>query len=119
VQIGERGDPQGAEVGGPARDRHPRLPRHHPAGLDAHRPDREPDGRRQQGRQDEAGGPQPGARRGQRYSRKKARSSVASASGSSIAAKWPPAGITVQRRMLYMRSAQERGGRTISFGKAA
>src|SRR6185436_17294515 len=76
-----------------------------------------PDGCRQQGRQDAGGGPPPGAR--QRYSRKKARSSVARATGSSIAAKWPPAGITVQRRMLYMRSAHERGGRTISLGKAA
>ena len=35
-----------------------------------------------------------------RRSRKNARRSAASASGSSSAAKWPPAGITVQRRML-------------------
>lgn len=117
MEIREGGDPERPEVGRPARDRHAALARHHPPGLDADRPDREREGRGQQGRQDEAGGPPPGPR--QRYSRKKARSSVASASGSSIAAKWPPAGITVQRRMSYMRSAQARGGRTISFGNAA
>ena len=37
--------------------------------------------------------------RHQRSGRKNARISVASASGCSIAAKWPPRGITVQRRM--------------------
>ena len=36
----------------------------------------------------------------QRRSRKKARMSATSASGSSRAAKWPPAGISVQRLML-------------------
>ncbi len=43
------------------------------------------------------------------------RISWAKASGCSIAAKCPPRGITLQRRMsLKTRSAKERGGRTIS-----
>ena len=52
-----------------------------------------------------------------RNGRKKSRTSCASASGCSIAAKCPPRGITLQRRMsLYMRAATERGGRRISAG---
>jgi hypothetical protein len=50
---------------------------------------------------------------------KNSRISRAKASGCSIAAKWPPRGITVQRRMsVKVRSATERGGRTISRGNA-
>lgn len=50
----------------------------------------------------------------------KARTSSARSAGCSRAAKWPPRGITVQRRMsVNIRSASERGGRTISLGKDA
>jgi len=94
------------------------LPHHQPAGLDQHRPGHEPEGERGQERQPDRDQSRR-TREAQRYSRKKARRSSASATGSSIAAKWPPAGITVQRRMLYTRSAHARGGRTISFGNAA
>jgi len=46
--------------------------------------------------------------------------SRASASGCSIAAKWPPRGITLQRRMsLYIGLATERGGCRISRGNCA
>jgi hypothetical protein len=55
----------------------------------------------------------------QRSGRKNARISLASASGSSMAAKWPPASITVHRWILKTFSAQARGGRTISRGNAA
>jgi hypothetical protein len=54
-----------------------------------------------------------------RSSRKNARRSAAKAAGSSRAAKWPPAAIGVHRWRLYTPSAQVRGGRTISRGKAA
>ena len=50
---------------------------------------------------------------------KNARISWARSSGSSIAAKWPPRGITVHRWMLNAASAQRRGGRRISAGKMA
>ena len=50
---------------------------------------------------------------------KNARTSSASSPGSSIAAKWPPRGITVHRWILNAASAQRRGGRRISAGKIA
>src|SRR5258705_1073348 len=55
----------------------------------------------------------------QRSGRKKARTSSTSAFGSSIAAKWPPFGIMVQRCTLKARSAHTRGGLISSFGKMA
>jgi AraC-like DNA-binding protein len=54
-----------------------------------------------------------------RNGRKKARISSTSNSGSSIAPKWPPLGIGVQRWTLKKRSAHSRGGWEISFGKIA
>src|SRR5262249_24077291 len=55
-----------------------------------------------------------------RSGRRNSRISWASASGCSIAAKWPPFAITLQRRMLMKtRSAIERGGRRISRGNSA
>src|SRR4030095_10878423 len=56
---------------------------------------------------------------GQRSGLKNSRISRARASRSSIAAEWPPDGITVQRWMLKTFSAHGRGGLTISLGKAA
>jgi len=54
-----------------------------------------------------------------RKGRKNVRISSASASGCSIAAKCPPRGITLQRRIsVYARSASERGGRRISLGNS-
>jgi len=50
--------------------------------------------------------------------RKNSRISCASAAGCSSAAKWPPFGITLQRRMLKTRSAAARGGRRISRGNS-
>src|SRR5262249_43402834 len=53
---------------------------------------------------------------------KKAAMSGATSSGSSAGAKWPPRGITVQRRMSYSRSAHSFGGSpsgTSMCGKAA
>lgn len=50
--------------------------------------------------------------------RKNARISCASAAGCSSAAKCPPFGITVQRRMSKTRSAEARGGRRISRGNS-
>ena len=45
--------------------------------------------------------------------------SAASACGCSIAAKWPPRGITLQRRMsVNTRAADSRGGRRISRGNS-
>src|SRR6266478_62017 len=51
--------------------------------------------------------------------RKKARTSCANNSGSSQAAKWPPLGISFQRRMWYERSPHSLGGRAISWGNMA
>ena len=50
---------------------------------------------------------------------KNVRISSASSFGSSIAAKWPPRGITVHRWILNAASAHRRGGRRISKGKIA
>jgi hypothetical protein len=54
-----------------------------------------------------------------RSGRKKSRMSSASLCGSSIAAKCPPRGISVQRCTLKKRSAHLRGGVAMSFGKSA
>ena len=55
-----------------------------------------------------------------RRGRKNSMISRARASGCSIAAKWPPFGMAVQRRMsLYILSATDRGGRKISRGNSA
>lgn len=48
---------------------------------------------------------------GQRSSRKKARTSSTSSCGCSSAAKWPPLGMTVQRRRANASSTQCLGGR--------
>ena len=45
--------------------------------------------------------------------------SLASNSGSSSAAKWPPRGISVQRWTLKKRAAHSRGGCEMSFGNMA
>src|SRR5215510_9316274 len=50
---------------------------------------------------------------------KKVRISCANNSGSSKAAKWPPLGISSQRRIWYDRSPHSRGGRAISWGNRA
>src|SRR5438093_13376522 len=55
----------------------------------------------------------------QRNGRKKARTSCASNAGSSQAAKWPPLGISSQRRIWYDRSPHSRDGRAISWGNMA
>lgn len=54
----------------------------------------------------------------QSRSRKNSRISCASVCGCSSAAKCPPLGITVQRRMSNTRSAAARGGRRISRGNS-
>ena len=59
------------------------------------------------------------AQRTVRKGRKNSRISCARISGCSSAAKWPPFGCVVQRRMsLYSRAATERGGRRISRGNS-
>ena len=57
--------------------------------------------------------------RGQRSVRKKARMSSTSRPGSSIAAKWPPRGISVQRVRLWLASTQRRGAKLSSLGNTA
>src|SRR5213078_2249998 len=59
------------------------------------------------------------AQRPRRSGRKNARTSSTSARGSSMAAKWPPRSMRVQRCTLKTRSAQARGGLMISRGKMA
>src|SRR5262249_41318395 len=54
-----------------------------------------------------------------RYGRRNSRMSRANCSGCSSAAKCPPRGISVQRCALKKRSAQDRGGCEMSFGKSA
>jgi hypothetical protein len=51
-----------------------------------------------------------------RQARKNAARSVTNSSGSSREGKWPPAGIWVQRVMVYSRSAHDRGTRRTSRG---
>src|SRR5689334_8693775 len=55
----------------------------------------------------------------ERRGRKNERMSSTSAAGSSIAAKWPPAGIRVHCCTLKTRSAHFLGGLISSFGKIA
>jgi len=50
---------------------------------------------------------------------KNARMSSASSSGPSMAAKWPPRGIWVQRAIRRLRSAHSQGGSNMSAGKSA
>ena len=65
------------------------------------------------------GGPRPPPWR-HRSSRKKARTSSASSSGCSSAAKCPPLGMMLQRLIsVNTRAAAERGGLTISRGNSA
>ncbi len=52
----------------------------------------------------------------QRTVRKKFRRSSVNSSGCSMAAKWPPRGMTAQCVTLYRRSTQERGKRNTSLG---